>query len=109
MTKRLEEEDDGDTDKETETPAPKLGPNLQEELEQSDLDSQEGEQDGSESPTERSSSESDRVNWEQLQKTEDMESKDQDADNVSVPLDCAFCMASNLSRNCSLQQRCSLD
>jgi len=96
MTKKLEEEEeDGDMDKEPGAPAPMLGPNLQEELEQSDLDSEEGEQDGSESPIERSSSESDKVDWEQLQKTEDMESKDQDADNVSASLAFAFDIASN--------------
>lgn len=86
MAESLKEEEKSDADKEDkepETPVTTTGLNLQEELGQLDTDSQEDEED-TDKIEGRSSSDSDKVDWEGLQKTEDMESKDQDSDNVGA-------------------------
>lgn len=83
MAESLKEEENSDADKDPETPVTKTGLNLQEELGQLDSDFQEDEE-GAETVEGRSSLDSDKVDWEGLQKTEDMESKDQESDNVGV-------------------------
>ncbi|KAK1752123.1 rab GTPase-activating protein 1-like protein [Echria macrotheca] len=84
MAESLQEEDGSDTDMEPETPALERRPTLEDELRENDSDTEEEEEGEDERSSEkRPSSESDRVNWEQLQKTEDMEAKEQNSDNVS--------------------------
>jgi hypothetical protein len=85
MAESLQEEDGSDTDMEAETPALERRPTLEDELRETNSDSEGEEDEGGRSSEERPSSESDRVNWEQLQETEDMEAKDQNSDNVSLP------------------------
>ncbi|KAK5660481.1 hypothetical protein OQA88_13029 [Cercophora sp. LCS_1] len=85
MAESLEEEDNSDTDKEPETPVTKTGLTLQDELGHSDADASEEEDDTARKDG-RSSSDSDKVDWDELQKTEDMESKDQDSDNSTAVL-----------------------
>jgi hypothetical protein len=84
MAESLEEEEQGEAGVEPETPASIDGTTLQEELEQSapnDDDVNEGDAERAEG---RRSSDSEAVDWEQLQQTEDMESKDQSSDNVGL-------------------------
>lgn len=85
MAESLEEEQ-SDTGVEPETPASIGGTNLQEELEQSAPNDDGGDEDDPEIAEGRRSSDSEAVNWEQLQKTEDMESKDQSSDNSTAAL-----------------------
>ncbi|KAK0627503.1 rab-GTPase-TBC domain-containing protein [Immersiella caudata] len=80
MTGSVEEEPSSDQEKDPGTPALNQGTSLQEELEQSSSEGEEEENDG------RTSPESETVDWEQLQKTEDMESKDQGSDNSTAVL-----------------------
>ncbi|KAK3687348.1 rab-GTPase-TBC domain-containing protein [Podospora appendiculata] len=70
----------------TKAPASELGPSLQEELEQTEDEDQEEDGGDSQSSDARSSTASEVVNWDQLQKTEDLESKDQDSDNSTALL-----------------------
>jgi hypothetical protein len=81
MTESVEEEPSSDQEKDPDTPALNHGASLQDELEHLSSEGEEGENGDFE---ERTSSESETVDWEQLQKTEDMESKDQGSDNVSL-------------------------
>ncbi|KAK4449918.1 rab GTPase-activating protein 1-like protein [Podospora aff. communis PSN243] len=83
MTESVEEEPSSDQEKGPDTPALNQGASLQDELEHlssEDEDEENGDLEG------RTSSESETVDWDQLQKTEDMESKDQGSDNSTAVL-----------------------
>lgn len=81
MTKSVEEEPESDQEQEPDAPALNQGTSLQEELKQLPSGGEDMEDEGAEG---RTSSDSETVDWEQLQKTEDLESKDQGSDNVSL-------------------------
>jgi len=83
MTESVEEEEGSGTDLggELETPTSGQALNLQDELEQS---SSTGDAGAEQAVEERTSSESETVDWDQLQKTEEMESQDQDSDKVCL-------------------------
>lgn len=93
-----EEDEDGASDgQDPKTPASdrglpsqEEGLSLQEELDNMDDEDEEFEESHSSASTARSSAGSEAVNWEQLQKKEDQESKDQDSDNVRSPQLCIF-------------------
>lgn len=81
-----DQEEDGVSDnQEAKTPSSDSGLTLQQEIENIEDTEQEAEDGGSNSAADRSSIESEPVDWEELQKTENQESKDQDSDNVSFP------------------------
>ncbi|KAK3353601.1 rab-GTPase-TBC domain-containing protein [Lasiosphaeria hispida] len=95
MAEALEEEEDSSSDSTPSTPVSDRGQSLQEELQESDSDSDqeqdteaeaEEDADKSELSIERSSTGSEAVDWDQLQKKEDMESKEQDSDNSTAVL-----------------------
>ncbi len=79
-----EEEDNNSETVQTPTSASEHGKTLQDELggDQEEEDEQ-AEEDETAIAELRNSSDSEVVNWDQLQKTEDQESKEQDSDNVS--------------------------
>ncbi|KAK0714872.1 rab-GTPase-TBC domain-containing protein [Lasiosphaeris hirsuta] len=90
-----EEEDSSSADSTPSTPVSDRGQSLQEELQESDSDSDqeqgseaeaEEDADKSELSIERSSTGSEAVDWDQLQKKEDMESKENDSDNSTAVL-----------------------
>jgi len=121
MTESLEEEPSSSPEQEPETPASTNGLSLQQELEETGSDSEiagsdseaagseseDGENDETPTAEGRASSESETVNWEQLQKTEDLESKDQGSDNVG--LDRSVLVLHELTRSvlCSRPLCCS--
>lgn len=79
-----EEKNDEDRNDELKTPASTHSPSLLEELESvQEEDNEEAEDDNDDARSEGSSAESEDVNWDDLQKKEDEQVKEQDADNVS--------------------------
>ena len=79
-----EERNDEDRSDELKTPASTHSPSLLEELESvQDEDDEEAEDDNNDARSEGSSAESEDVNWDDLQKKEDEQVKEQDAENVS--------------------------
>ncbi|KAK4218550.1 GTPase-activating protein GYP5 [Rhypophila decipiens] len=81
-----QEQADGSNNQEAETPVSDHGLTLQQELAITEEGDQEFQDDGPKSPGARSSSDSEDVDWEGLQKTENLESKEQDSDNSTAML-----------------------
>ncbi|CCC06947.1 hypothetical protein SMACR_00987 [Sordaria macrospora] len=78
-----EERNDEDRSDELKTPASTHSPSLLEELESvQDEDDEEAEDDNNDARSEGSSAESEDVNWDDLQKKEDEQVKEQDAENT---------------------------
>jgi hypothetical protein len=85
MTESVEEEGSGtDLGGELETPTSGQSLNLQDELEQSGSTGDAEDAGAEQAVEERTSSDSETVDWDQLQKTEEMESQDQDSDKVRL-------------------------
>lgn len=85
IAETLEEDEDDDSESdifEPETSAAKRKPNLLQELGQAGADSSGEEGEGRQRRGSWSSSGSERVDWEELQKKEDLECKGQGSDNV---------------------------
>lgn len=79
-----EEKNDEDRNDELKTPASTNSPSLLEELESvQEEDNEDAEDDDDDARSEGSSAESEDVNWDDLQKKEDEQVKEQDAENVS--------------------------
>lgn len=79
-----EEKNTEDSNDELKTPASThKSPSLLEELESVPEDKEEADEDNDDARSEGSSAESEDVNWDDLQRKEDEQVKEQDADNVS--------------------------